>query len=44
MVWQEEQEEGNNNNMAMHGETGLGDFVLMENINMDEFVNNLKIR
>jgi len=30
--------------MAMHGETGLGDFVLMENINMDEFVNNLKIR
>ena len=42
MVWQEEQEEGNS--MAMHGETGLGDFVLMENINMDEFVNNLKIR
>ena len=30
--------------MALHTNVGLGDFILMDTINMDEFVKNLKIR
>ena len=30
--------------MALHTTTGLGDFVLMDSINMKQFVDNLKIR
>ena len=31
-------------NMAIHTSVGLGDFILMEKINMEEFTRNLKIR
>ena len=30
--------------MAIHTNVGLGDFILMEKINMEEFSKNLKIR
>ena len=30
--------------MALHTNVGLGDFILMEKINMDEFVKNLRVR
>ena len=30
--------------MAIHTNVGLGDFILMEKINMEEFAKNLKIR
>ena len=30
--------------MAIHTNVGLGDFILMEKINMEEFTKNLKIR
>ena len=30
--------------MAIHTNVGLGDFILMEKINMEEFTRNLKIR
>jgi len=30
--------------MALHTTTGLGDFVLMDSINMNQFIHNLKIR
>ena len=33
-----------NTNMAIHTSVGLGDFILMEKINMEEFTRNLKIR
>ena len=31
-------------NMALHTDVGLGDFILMDKINMEEFTKNLKIR
>ena len=30
--------------MALHTNVGLGDFILMDKINMEEFVRNLKTR
>ena len=30
--------------MALHTNVGLGDFILMEKITMEEFVKNLKLR
>jgi hypothetical protein len=30
--------------MALHTNVGLGDFVLMEKIDMAQFIKNLKIR
>ena len=30
--------------MALHSSVGLGDFILMEKITMEQFVKNLRIR
>ena len=30
--------------MALHTDIGLGDFVLMERINIDDFIKNLRVR
>ena len=30
--------------MALHTKVGLGDFILMDTINMEEFIKNLKLR
>ena len=30
--------------MALHTNVGLGDFILLDKINMEEFTKNLKIR
>ena len=30
--------------MALHTATGLGDFILLDKINMEAFTHNLKIR
>ena len=30
--------------MALHTNVGLGDFILMEKIDMEQFIKNLKIR
>ena len=30
--------------MALHTNVGLGDFILMDKINMEEFTKNLKLR
>ena len=32
------------NTMALHTNVGLGDFILLDKINMEEFTKNLKIR
>ena len=32
------------NTMALHTNVGLGDFILMDKITMEEFVKNLKLR